>query len=132
MTLQLCVMAPDQVVWDGPIEQAILPTTTGQMGVLSGHTPLVTALDIGVMMARTNTGWEAVILMGGFGLIKDDRITLLVNEAELGSNIEPEQATTDFEEAKTALAEATTRKDRVEANLTFKRARARYQAVTQA
>ena len=67
MTLQLCVMAPDQVVWDGPIEQAILPTTTGQMGVLSGHTPLVTALDIGVMMARTTTGWEAVVLMGGFG-----------------------------------------------------------------
>jgi F0F1-type ATP synthase epsilon subunit len=84
------------------------------------------------MMARTTTGWEAVVLMGGFGLVKDDRITLLVNEAELGSSVEPEQATTDFEEAKTTLADATTRKERVEANLAFKRARARYQAVTQA
>jgi F-type H+-transporting ATPase subunit epsilon len=130
MTLQLCVMAPDLVVWDGPIEQAILPTTTGQIGVLKGHTPIVTALDIGVIMARTNTGWEAVILIGGFGLIKNDCITLLVNEAELGSNIELEKANLDFEEAKQALANATTRKDRVEANLQFKRARARYQAIS--
>ena len=132
MSLHISIIAPDRTVWDSNAEEVILPSSTGQLGILRGHAPLLTALDIGVMRVRTDKEWTPIVLMGGFGLVKDDRITLLVNEAELGSSVEPEQATTDFEEAKTTLADATTRKERVEANLAFKRARARYQAVTQA
>jgi F-type H+-transporting ATPase subunit epsilon len=127
MSLQVCIMAPDRVFWNEEAKEIILPTNTGQMGVLTNHTPLITGLDIGVMLVRTGTEWVSMALMGGFALIKDNKITILVNEAELGSTIDPDQAEAAFNEAKEALEKADGRKEKIETNLAFKRARARYQ-----
>jgi F-type H+-transporting ATPase subunit epsilon len=127
MSLQVCIMAPDRVFWNEEAKEIILPTNTGQMGVLTNHTPLITGLDIGVMLVRTGTEWISMALMGGFALIKDNKITILVNEAELGSTIDPDQAEAAFNEAKEALEKADGRKEKIETNLAFKRARARYQ-----
>ena len=41
-------MTPDRIFWNDQAEEIILPTNTGQMGVLTNHAPLITALDIGV------------------------------------------------------------------------------------
>jgi F-type H+-transporting ATPase subunit epsilon len=128
MSLKVSVMTPDKVFLETTVEEVILPTTTGQMGVLTNHTALVTALDIGFMSARTESGWEMLVLSGGFALIQNNQVTILVNEAELGNEIEAETAEEAVAAARTALDEAETNKERIEANLVFKRARARYQA----
>jgi ATP synthase F1 epsilon subunit len=127
MSLQVCIMAPDRVFWNEEATEIILPTNTGQMGVLKNHTALITGLDVGVMLARTGTEWTSMALMGGFALVKDNNVTILVNEAELGSTIDAEKAETDYLAAKEALEKAETRKEKIEANLNFKRARARFQ-----
>jgi ATP synthase F1 epsilon subunit len=129
MSLQVCIMTPDRVFWNDEAEELILPTNTGQMGVLTNHAPLITALDIGAMMIRTKKDWTAVALMGGFALVKENQITILVNEAEAGSTIDPREAEKTFEEAKNRLEAAKAEKDKVEATFAFKRARARYQIV---
>jgi F-type H+-transporting ATPase subunit epsilon len=49
MSLNVRVITPDQTVWDAPADEVILPSSTGQVGILSDHAPLLTALDIGVM-----------------------------------------------------------------------------------
>jgi ATP synthase F1 epsilon subunit len=131
MSLQVRIMTPDRIFWSAQAEEIILPTNTGQMGVLTNHTPLITALDIGVMLVRAQNEWSSVALMGGFALIKDNQVTILVNEAEQASSIEAEEAETSFLAAKQALEAAEGRKERIEANLVFKRARARYQIATQ-
>lgn len=41
MTLTIRVISPDKTVWDGPADEVILPSTTGQLGVLSGHAPML-------------------------------------------------------------------------------------------
>jgi len=127
MSLQVCIMAPDRIFWNEEAKEIILPTNTGQMGVLTNHTPLITGLDIGVMLVRTGTEWVPMALMGGFALIKENKVTILVNEAELGSNIDMELAETEYLAAKEALEKADGRKAKIESNLNFKRARARYQ-----
>lgn len=127
MSLQVCIMAPDRVFWNEEATEIILPTNTGQMGVLKNHTALITGLDVGVMLTRTGTEWTSIALMGGFALVKDNNVTILVNEAELGSTIDAEKAETDYLAAKEALEKAETRKEKIEANLNFKRARARFQ-----
>jgi len=124
-------MTPDRIFWSAQAEEIILPTNTGQMGVLTNHTPLITALDIGVMLVRAQNEWSSVALMGGFALIKDNQVTILVNEAEQASSIEAEEAEASFLAAQQALESAEGRKERIEANLVFKRARARYQIATQ-
>ena len=127
MSLQVCIMAPDRIFWNEEATELILPTNTWQMGVLKNHTPLITGLDIGVMLVRSGTEWISMALMGGFALVKDNKVTILVNEAELGSNIDSEKAEVQFNEAKVKLENASGRKEKIEANLAFKRARARYQ-----
>jgi F-type H+-transporting ATPase subunit epsilon len=57
------------------------------MGVLKDHIPLLTGLDTGLILLRTESSanWITVIVTGGFALVNNNKITILVNEAELGS-----------------------------------------------
>ena len=92
MTISLKVLAPNQNVFEGEAEEVILPSTTGQLGVLPGHISLVTAIDIGVLRLRINSKWVSIALMGGFAEIESDEVTVLVNNAEIGSEIDTQSA----------------------------------------
>ena len=129
MNLQVNILTPDRIFWNESAEEIILPTNTGQMGVLTNHAPLMTALDIGVMLIRTKKEWISLALMGGFALVKQNQITVLVNEAESSSTIDPAEAEKSYEDAQAKWAEASSQKQKVEANFALKRARARYQLV---
>lgn len=129
MTLQVSIMTPDRIFWAEEAEELILPTNTGQMGVLQNHAPLITALDIGVMLIRTKKEWTSIALMGGFALVNQNKVTVLVNEAESAQTIDSEEAENTFTTAKNKLEQAEGPKQKVEANFAFKRARARYQVV---
>ena len=131
MTLTVKVIAPDKTVWDGQSEEVILPSTTGQIGILTGHISLVTALDTAVMRVKTDKDkWTPIVLMGGFAEIENDEVTVLVNGAELGEKIDREQAQQAFTEAEQKLAAVQNgdRQDVIQATQAFKRARARLQA----
>nr|YP_009033757.1 CF1 epsilon subunit of ATP synthase [Roya anglica]YP_009256919.1 CF1 epsilon subunit of ATP synthase [Roya obtusa]AHZ11140.1 CF1 epsilon subunit of ATP synthase [Roya anglica]ANI25912.1 CF1 epsilon subunit of ATP synthase [Roya obtusa] len=130
MTLNLCVMAPNRVVWNSEAQEIILSTNSGQIGVLPNHAPLLTALDIGIMKIRINTQWTTMALMGGFAMIENNQLTILVNEAEKASDIDPQEAQNTFQEAQDNLNQATGRKQTIEANLAFQRAKARLEAVS--
>nr|YP_009519444.1 ATP synthase CF1 subunit epsilon [Rhipiliopsis peltata]AYC65495.1 ATP synthase CF1 subunit epsilon [Rhipiliopsis peltata] len=133
MTLQFSIITPDRIFLNAQADEIILPTNTGQMGVLTGHAPLITALDIGVLLYRSKKGgaspspWTSLALMGGFALILMDNITVLVNEAENSETIDPQEALQTFEVARQQFLEATNPKQKVSANFAFKRAQARYQ-----
>ena len=131
MTLTVRVVAPDKTVWDAPAEEVILPSTTGQLGILSGHAPLLTALEAGVMRVREGKGWQAIALMGGFAEVDRDEVTILVNGAERGDTIDKEQARTAYADAQNRLAKAEQGEDkqeRYQAAQAVKRSRARLQA----
>jgi len=130
MSLDICIMAPDRVFLETQVEEVILPTNTGQIGVLSNHTPLLTGLDIGVMLVRENTEWESVALMGGFALIKENKVTIL-NDAENSATVDGGEAEKTLFEAQTAFEKAESQKEKIETNLALKRAKVRFQ-LTQA
>nr|YP_009330356.1 ATP synthase epsilon chain [Lambia antarctica]ANN38999.1 ATP synthase epsilon chain [Lambia antarctica] len=129
MTLKVCIITPDQIFLNEQVEEVILPTNTGQMGILSNHAPIITALDIGVMLIRTQKEWSPIVLMGGFALVKQNQVTVLVNEAESEKTIDKTEAEQNFLTAKENFEQATSAKEKVETNFIYKRARARYQAV---
>ncbi len=129
MNLQVCIMTPDEIFWNEQAEEIILPTNTGQMGVLTNHAPIITALDIGVMSIRTNKDWTSVALMGGFALVKQNQVTVLVNSAESKDKVDAAKAEQAFLDAQEQLDKAVGPKEKVEANFAFKRARTRYQLV---
>jgi len=127
MSLDICIMAPDRVFLETQVEEIILPTNTGQMGVLSNHTPLLTGLDIGVMLVREKSEWDSIALMGGFALIKDNKVTILVNEAEDAANVDSNEAEASLLAAQTAFEKADNQKEKIETNLALKRAKVRVQ-----
>ena len=128
MALHVSIIAPDRTVWDSDAEEVILPSSTGQLGILRGHAPLLTALDIGVMRVRTDKDWTPIVLMGGFAEVENDELTILVNGAEEGSSIDKEEAQKELEEATIRFNEAESSKDRIEATQNLRKARARAQA----
>jgi len=128
MTLQIRVIAPDQIVWDASAEEIILPSSTGQLGILTNHIPLLTALDIGVMRVRIDKEWQPIILLGGFAEIENNNITILVNGAETVSEININEAQENLETATQKLTQAKSNKEKIEATQSLRKARARIQA----
>lgn len=132
MTLTVRVVSPDKIVWDATAEEVILPSTTGQLGILSGHAPMLTALDTAVMRVRPSTtqDWVAIALMGGFAEVENNEVTILVNGAERGDKIDLEAARTAYTQAQAKVNQSATatRQEQMQATQAFKRARARFQA----
>lgn len=129
MTLNIRVIAPDRTVWDANAEEVILPSSTGQLGILTGHIPLLTALDIGVMRVRIEKEWIPIVLLGGFAEVENNIITILVNGAEETADIDTETAQQKLDDASAVFAEATTNKAKIEATQNVRKARARLQAI---
>jgi F-type H+-transporting ATPase subunit epsilon len=129
MTLNLRVLAPNRIVWNSEAQEIILSTNSGQIGILPNHAPLLTALNIGVMKVRIDSEWSTMALMGGFAMIENNQLTILVNEAEKGNEIDLEEAQQAFDLSQESLNQATGKKQTIEANLAFQRAKARLEAV---
>merc|ERR1712193_540855 len=100
---------PDKVVWDAMAEGLIHPSSTGQIGILTDHAPLLTALDIGVMRLKSESGWTSIVLMEGFAEVEDNKVTILCNGAEEGNSIDPKTAQEDLEKMTLLVDEATTK-----------------------
>ena len=131
MTLTLRVLAPDQSVFDGSADEVILPSTTGQVGILPGHVTMLAALDTGVMRLRDGNSWSAIALLGGFAEVENDEVTVLVNGAELGTAIDAASAEREFEAAQQAAAGVEgqpTSTEKVKVQQELARSRARLQA----
>jgi ATP synthase F1 epsilon subunit len=129
MNLQVQIMTPDRIFLKEEAEELILPTNTGQIGILKNHAPIISALDIGVMLIRSKNEWIPIALMGGFALVKQNQVTVLVNEAESSDTIDPQEVENSYNLAKDKLEQARDQKQKVEANFAFKRELARYQVI---
>lgn len=130
MTINIRVITPDRIVCSTTAEEIILPSTTGQLGILDGHAPLITALDIGVLRIKIDQKWTPMILFGGFAEIDQDQITILVNDVEEAATLKLEEVTVALEQATLAVESAETNREKIEASQNLKKASARVQAAT--
>ncbi len=131
MSLTLRVLAPDKSVFDDSADEIILPSTTGLLGVLPGHISMVTAIDFGVLRVFKNGNWESIALTGGFAEVESDEVTVLVNKAEMGKNIDSAKAEAELEQAKNQLSQAKdkeTSPEKIKAQETLNKAKAWFQA----
>ena len=131
MSLTLRVLAPDQSVFDDTADEIILPSTTGLLGVLPGHISMVTAIDFGVLRVLKNGNWDSIALTGGFAEVESNEVTVLVNKAEMGTNIDSAVAEAELEKAKNQLSQAENQKtktEKIKAQETLNKAKAWFQA----
>lgn len=127
MTLTVKVIAPDQTILDTVAEEVILPSSTGQLGILTDHAPLISALETGVLRFRKDKAWAAIALTGGFAEVEENEVTVLVRSGELGSAINPDDARKKLEAAEQALAgiKAEDKQGKIQAEQNVRTARAK-------
>ena len=131
MSLTLRVLAPDQSVFDDTVDEIILPSTTGLLGVLPGHISMVTAIDFGVLRVFKNGNWDSIALSGGFAEVESNEVTVLVNKAEMGKNIDSAKAEAELEQAKNQLSQNKDQgnsPEKIKAQETLNKAKAWFQA----
>ncbi|KAM3696925.1 hypothetical protein ACJW31_06G074600, partial [Castanea mollissima] len=104
------------IVWDSEVKEIILSTNSGQIGILANHAPIATAVDIDILRIRLTDQWLTMALMG-------------VNDAEKGSDIDPQEAQQTLEVAEANLSKAEGKRQTIEANLALRRARTRVEAL---
>nr|QWM94175.1 ATP synthase CF1 epsilon subunit [Bupleurum sikangense] len=129
MTLNLCVLTPNRTVWNSKVNEIILSTNSGQIGVLPDHASIATAVDIGILKIRLDGQWLTMALMGGFARIGNNEITVLVNDAEKSSDIDSQEARQTLEIAEANLRKAEGKRQKIEANIALRRARTRVETI---
>jgi F-type H+-transporting ATPase subunit epsilon len=130
MSLNVRLITPGRIVWDGMAEELVLPSTTGKIGILKDHAPLLTALEIGVMKLKSETGGTSIVLMEGFAEVEENKVTILCSGAEEGSSIDAKTAQEELQKVILLVDKARTKKEKIQATIELRKAKARVQAIT--
>ncbi len=119
--LQLEVVTPSGPVVQAEADYVGLPGELGQLGIMPGHSPLLTALTPGRLYFRKNDQSTDVFISGGFVEVSENRVSVLAESAELKENIDIARAQRAMDRAKQRLHSASTDKSidvvRAEASL---------------
>jgi F-type H+-transporting ATPase subunit epsilon len=85
------LVAPERVLFSGDVEAVMLPGTEGDMTVLPGHAPVMTALKTGFLVITNHKGdGERVLVRGGFADISANGVTVLAERALPVEDLTPE------------------------------------------
>ena len=91
-TLQLEVVTPERHVLSEPVETVVAPGLGGELGILPGHTPLISQLQTGVLSYTTGGRTLQLHVSGGFIEVKDDVVSVLAEVAERPEEIDAARA----------------------------------------
>jgi F-type H+-transporting ATPase subunit epsilon len=80
-TFRFDLVSPEKLLFAGDVAQVDLPGSEGDMGVLAGHAPLVTALRPGILVAYREGGDLRVVVSGGFAEVGPAGLTVLADRA---------------------------------------------------
>ncbi|MBW7882254.1 MAG: F0F1 ATP synthase subunit epsilon [Caldilineaceae bacterium] len=105
MAIAVDIVTPEKLLFSGEVDMVTLPGTNGQMGVLHGHAPLLTTLDIGEIILHRAEGNEFLAVSGGVVEVRPDKVTILADTAEPSEEIDAERAEAARTRAERLLAD---------------------------
>ncbi len=126
--IRLEVVTPQKEVVSEDVQIVVAPGVEGEFGVLTGHTPFMTALNVGTVRYTDAQGQErSVFVSGGFAEALPDKVTVLAESAERRREIDIERAKAAFERAQKRLNEKAAGIDYLRAKMAMIRALRRIQ-----
>jgi len=105
--LHLDFVSPESVLFSGGVDQVDLPGIEGDMGILAGHAPLVTALRPGIVTIYRGDAREPVVVTGGFAEVGPAGLTLLADRAVARENFDTAMLASEIKDAEEDIADAT-------------------------
>jgi F-type H+-transporting ATPase subunit epsilon len=100
MAFRCTIVTPEEQVLDESLTQAILPAHDGLLGILTDRAPLLAKLGQGPLRVDLAGGQSRhYYIEGGIAQMKDNRLTILTNEATPANEIDAEAARAEYAEA---------------------------------
>ena len=104
MTIQVEIVTPNRQLFSGDAEMITMPGIEGEMGVLDGHAPLLTTLNIGeIILHRADGETEYIAVSGGVVEVRPDKVSILARSAERSEEIDIARAEAAMQRAAEAL-----------------------------
>ena len=105
MAIQVDIVTPERMMVSDEVDMVTLPGMSGQMGILRGHAPLLSTLDIGEIVLHRGNETEYIAVGGGVVEVRPDKVTILADSAEHEAEIDIERAQAAMERAQKFLEE---------------------------
>jgi F-type H+-transporting ATPase subunit epsilon len=102
--LQVDIVTPERSLFSGQVNMVTLPGTLGQMGILPGHAPLLSTLDIGEIILHMGNDSRFIAVSGGVVEVRPDKVTILADTAESPEDIDASRAQEALARAQQLLA----------------------------
>ena len=107
------------------VDEVVLPSTVGSMGVLAGHAPLLAQLDVGEVSYRIGRERKFLAVTGGFAEVLVDSVSILARSCETAEEIDLERARQAEVRARDALKGEIGSREFLKAEVKLKRATTR-------
>jgi F-type H+-transporting ATPase subunit epsilon len=104
MPLQLDVITPERRLLSEQVDAATVPGLGGELGILPGHTPLISQLKTGVLSYTRGGETRRLLVSGGFVEVNDDRVSVLADFAEFPEEVDAARARAERDEAERQLS----------------------------
>ena len=101
MTFRVALVVPDRELWSGEARTVIAKTTEGDIGVLTGHSPVFGVLAEGSLVEILSDDADPVraAVSGGFLSVANDRVSILAAQARLAQEVDREEARRELDAA---------------------------------
>ena len=106
-TLHLDIVTPEKPTTSAEVDEVTLPASEGEMGVLPGHMPYVTALRAGELRYNKDGKTELLAISGGFAEVSGDKVLVLAETAEIAAEIDVRRAEQKVHQKSEAIKGAT-------------------------
>jgi len=104
--LTLEIVTPDRALLREEVDEVVVPGSNGEFGVLPGHTPLLSTLQIGELWYRKGPEKHYLAIAFGFVEVLPDRVTVLAQIGERAQEIDVQRAERAKQRAEQRLAQA--------------------------
>jgi len=111
MSILVDIVTPERQLLSRQVDMVTLPGIDGQMGILGGHVPLLTILDIGEIVLHKGNDADFIAVSGGVVEVRPDKVTVMADTAERAEEIDLERAEASRERARSSLSEAGPQRD---------------------
>ncbi len=130
-TIQVDVVSAEEAIFTGLAKFVALPGESGELGILPGHTPLITRIKPGAVRIQPENGEEELVFVaGGILEVQPHKITVLADTATRGHDLDEAKALEAKRLAEEAMANRTSDIDFARAQSEFAIAAAQLAAIT--
>ena len=124
-TFYLEIVTPDKKFFADNVQELVLHTPNGQIGILKDHMPMVIAVSIGPFRIKQDGEWKEAVLSEGFMDIHQDKVIVLVDTAEWPDEIDINRAKAAEERARERLQGKLSRMEYMQSQAALQRALSR-------